>query len=129
MFLNRGQLDGNRILSEPGVEKMLANHIGGLRVDRLTTVAPPVSADVEFFPGIEKTHSFGFMRMEGDVPQMRGAGSQAWAGVLNTHFWFDPAHDLAALFMTQSLPFMEPRFVHVYERFEQAVYASEREKC
>ncbi len=126
MFLNKGQLDGCRILSEGGVEKMLANHVGELRVGMLKTVAPEVTADAEFFPGFEKTHSLGFMRMEEDVPEMRAAGSQAWAGVLNTHFWFDPARDVAGLIMTQSLPFAEPRFIKVYERFEQAVYANAR---
>lgn len=124
MFLNKGQLDGNRILSEAGVETMLANHIGDLRVGMLKTVAPPVTADAEFFPGLEKSHSFGFMRMEEDVPGMRAAGSQAWAGVLNTHYWFDPARDVTGLIMTQTLPFVEPRFIQLYEQFERAVYAN-----
>ena len=75
------------------------------------------------FPDTPKTHSFGFMRVERDVPGMRSAGSQGWAGVLNTHFWFDPAKDVAATIMTQTLPFMEPPFASVYERFERAVYA------
>ncbi len=124
MFLNKGQLDGSRILSEAGVETMLANHIGDLRVGKLTTAAPPITADAEFFPGFEKTHSLGFMRMEEDVPEMRAAGSQGWAGVLNTHFWFDPARDVAGLIMTQTLPFVEPRFMELYEQFERAVYAN-----
>ena len=63
------------------------------------------------------------MRMEEDVPRMRSAGSQAWAGVLNSHYWFDPANDVAALIMTQTLPFVEPRFIDLYETFERAVYA------
>jgi methyl acetate hydrolase len=74
--------------------------------------------------GIEKTHSLGFMRMEEDVAQMRTAGSQSWAGILNTHFWFDQARDVAGVIMTQSLPFGEPRFMEVYDRFERAVYAN-----
>jgi CubicO group peptidase (beta-lactamase class C family) len=124
MFLNKGQLNGRRILSEAGVNTMLANHIGGLRLARLITVAPAITADVEFFPGYEKSHSFGFMRMEEDVPAMRSAGSQGWAGVLNTHFWFDPVRDVAGLIMTQSLPFVEPQFMQIYEQFERTVYAN-----
>ena len=124
MFLNKGQLDGSRILSEAGVETMLANHIGKLRVGKLATFEPWLTADVAFFPGLEKTHSLGFMRMEEDVPEMRAAGSQSWAGALNTHFWFDPARDVAGLIMTQSLPFVEPCFMEVYDRFERAVYAN-----
>lgn len=124
MFLNKGQLDGKRILSEAGVEKMLANHIGSIRMGKMVSAVPAITADVDLFPGIEKTHSFGFMRNEQDVPGMRSAGSQSWAGVCNTHYWFDPGKDIAGLIMTQSLPFIEPRFMKVYEQFERAVYAS-----
>ncbi len=123
MFLNRGQL-GARVLSEAGVERMLANHIGDLRIGPLTTVAPALSADVDLFPGIPKTHSLGFLRVEQDVPGMRSAGAQGWAGLCNTHFWFDPARDVAGLIMTQSLPFADPRFMKVYAAFERAVYAA-----
>ena len=41
----------------------------------------------------------------------------------NTHYWIDPARDLAAVFMTQCLPFIEPGVRGAYDRFEQAVYA------
>ena len=122
MLLNRGSLDGATVLSPDGVDTLLENHIGDLRLGLMKTVAPPMSADVDMFPGHEKTHSFGFMRMEVDVPGMRSAGAQAWAGVLNSHYWFDPARDVAGLIMTQLLPFVDERFMGVYERFEKGVY-------
>ena len=124
MFLNKGQLDGNRILSETAVETMLANHIGELDVVEMKTVAPAVTADAEFFPGYKKKHCLGFMRLEENVPGMRSAGSYCWAGVCNTHYWFDPARDVAGLIMTQTLPFVEPPFMKVYEAYERAVYAN-----
>lgn len=124
MFLNQGALDGQRVLGESAVRTMLANQIGDLRVRKLVTAVPAITADFELFPGTPKTHSFGFVRLEQDVPHMRSAGSQGWAGVLNTHFWFDPAKDVAATIMTQTLPFVEPRFMAVYEQFERAVYAA-----
>jgi CubicO group peptidase (beta-lactamase class C family) len=124
MFLNRGELEGNQVLSEKGVATMLANQIGDLRVGKMTTAAPLITADVDLFPGTPKTHSLGFLRVEHDVPGMRSAGSQGWAGVLNTHFWFDPAKDVAGVILTQTLPFVEPRFLAVYENFERAVYAA-----
>jgi methyl acetate hydrolase len=123
MFLNRGTLNGNRVLSEKGVERMLSNHMGALTFQKMLTVAPAITADFDPFEGTRKTHSFGFMRVEDDVPGMRSAGSQSWAGVLNTHCWFDPKKDVAAVIMTQSLPFVEPRFMRVYGDFEKAVYA------
>jgi len=63
------------------------------------------------------------MRNEDDVPGMRSAGSQSWAGVCNTHYWFDPKKDVRAVLFTQSLPFVEDRFMKLYEDFERAVYA------
>lgn len=122
MYLNKGALDGKRILSETGVESMLANQIGNITIPCLKTVVPAITADAEFFPGRRKSHSMAFMRFEEDVPGMRSAGSQGWAGVLNSHFWFDPKANLAGLLMTQSLPFVEPRFASTYENFERAAY-------
>ena len=122
MWLNKGALDGKRVLSESAVEQALANNIGDLRIGPMTSVVPPVTADVDLFPGTPKTHSFAFLRVEEDVPGMRSAGSQGWAGVLNTHYWFDPAKDVAGLIMTQTLPFVEPRFLKLYEDFERATY-------
>jgi methyl acetate hydrolase len=124
MFLNRGTLDGTRVLSEGAVTRMLENHMGPLTFEKMLTVAPPVTADFDPFEGTVKTHSFGFMRNESDIPGMRRAGSQSWAGVLNTHYWFDPASDLAGLIMTQSLPFVEPRWMATYGAFERAAYAA-----
>lgn len=122
LFLNKGTMNGHKVLSEDAVDRMLANSIGDLRIGTMVSLAPPMSADVELFPGTPMTHSFGFVRNEEDVPGMRTAGSQGWAGVLNSHYWFDPAKDVAAVIMTQSLPFVEPRFMGVYEAFEKAVY-------
>lgn len=42
--------------------------------------------------------------------------------MLNSHFWFDPKTDLAGLIMTQMLPFADPAFIRLYERFEAGVY-------
>ena len=123
-MLNKGELDGNRILSEGAVDKMMENHIGAIRLEKIPTIAPPVTADLELYPGYEKSHSLGFMRMEEDLPGMRSAGTQSWAGVLNTHYWIDPAKDVTAVIMTQSLPFIEPRFLNVYEAYEKGVYAA-----
>ena len=122
MYLNRGALDGRRVLSEATLDAMLANQIGGIPIQCLKTAAPALSADVELFPGLRKSHSMAFLRLEEDAAGRRHAGSQGWAGVLNSHYWFDPKADIAGLLMTQSLPFAEPRFMAVYEKFERAAY-------
>jgi hypothetical protein len=56
------RLDGRRLLSEAGMQTMLANHIGDLRVPVLKTVAPPLTADVDILPGTRKSHGIAFMR-------------------------------------------------------------------
>ena len=124
LFLNHGMLDGARIISAAGLEKMLGNQIGDRAVPVLRSVAPPLSADFDMFPGTRKSHSLAFMRFEDDVPGMRRAGSMGWAGVLNSHYWIDPQSNLAGVLMTQSLPFGDPRYMATYQAFERAAYAS-----
>ena len=123
MLVNRGTLNGSRLLSEKGVDWMLADQMKGLTFEKMVTAAPAVTADCDPFPGTQRTHSFGFFRNEADIPGRRSAGSQSWAGVLNTHFWLDPRKGIAAVIMTQSLPFVEPRYMQLYADFESAVYA------
>lgn len=122
MYLNKGTLDGARILSEATVQTMLENQIGTTPIPFMKSTAPPLTADVDFFPGKRKSHSMAFMRFDEDIPGMRRAGSQGWAGLLNSHYWFDPKSNLAGVLMTQSLPFIEPRFAATYEAFERAAY-------
>jgi CubicO group peptidase (beta-lactamase class C family) len=126
MYLNKGALDGARVLSEAGVASTLSNQIGDASIPCLKSVVPAISADAEFFPGRRKSHSMAFMRFDEDIPGMRHAGSQGWAGILNSHYWFDPKANVAGLLMTQSLPFVEPRFASTYENFERAVYRNVR---
>ena len=123
MFLNRGTLNGNRLLSEKGVDWMLADRMNGLTFEEMVTVVPALTADFDAFAGTRRTHSFGCFRNEVDIPGRRSAGSQSWGGVLNTHFWFDPKKGIASIIMTQSLPFVEPRFMQLYADYESAVYA------
>ena len=55
---------------------------------------------------------------------MRRAGSGAWAGLLNTHFWVDPTSGVTGAIYTQFLPFVTPEGYQVYVDFEKAVYAA-----
>ncbi len=123
MFLNKGKLDGKRVMKQASVERMLMNHMGPLKFEKMVTAAPPITADCDPFPGTTKTHSFGFLRNEVDIPGRRRAGSQSWAGVLNTHYWFDMKSNVAGVIMTQTLPFVEPAYMAAYEEFERAAYS------
>ena len=123
MLLSLGTLNGNRILSEKAIDWMLADRMNGLTFAKMVTAVPVITADCDPFPGTRLTHGFSALRNEDDIPGRRSAGSLSWAGVLNTHFWIDPKKDLAAVIMTQSLPFLEPRYMQLYADYETAVYA------
>ncbi|MET1411839.1 serine hydrolase domain-containing protein [Roseibium sp. HPY-6] len=120
MILNGGQLDGSRVLSEDGLATMLGDQMSGLKFQTMVSCSP-ITADV-VLPD-DTTHSMIATLHTSDVPGKRSAGTQSWAGVCNTHYWVDPGKDLAAVIMTQSLPFVEPPFMETYDAFERAVYA------
>lgn len=124
MWLNLGELDGLRLLNADQATHFLFNHIGSLRMEPLKTTFPQAVLDLDILPEFEKSHSLGFGRMEASVPGMRSSGSQFWGGVLNTHFWFDPAKDVAGILMTQLLPFLDPGFTSLFAEFERYVYAN-----
>jgi hypothetical protein len=109
MHLHKGTLDGRRILSGAGVESMLGNQIGDWPIPRLKAIAPPITAHFELFPAKRKSHSMAFMRFAEDLPGMRDAGSQDWAGIHECQCRFDPKAAIAGVPPTQSLPLFEPR--------------------
>tara|TARA_R110000751_G_scaffold30188_7_gene77448 strand:- start:899 stop:1603 length:705 start_codon:yes stop_codon:yes gene_type:complete len=122
MILRDGELDGVRVFSPETVRKISANAIGDLRVRDLPSALPTLTAPLEIFPGVEKTHTPVFMRVEQDLPGMRRAGTLFWAGLFNTHYWIDPASGLAAVLMMQQSPFLSPPARAAFESFERAVY-------
>lgn len=121
MLLNGGELDGLRVMTRETIDWMFANHIGDLEVTTMTSMSP-LSADVDFLPGVPKKHSFAFVTNTEDIPGMRRAGTQSWAGLLNTHMWVDPTAGVAGVICTQVLPFAEARIMAMYADFERAVY-------
>ena len=129
LVLNDGMANGWQIVSSATMALMKQNQIGAMRLPLpLKCYQPAISADLDLFPGqnIPLTHTFGFVRNEADVPGRRRAGSLTWAGVLNSHHWVDPASGIAATLWTQTLPFIEPRWMALYDKFEKAVYGELR---
>lgn len=126
MLLNKGTLDGARVLNPETVDHMLANHIGDLEVGNLISCNAAITYDAEFFPGMSKKHSLATMINVEPARGMRAAMSHCWAGALNTYFWFDPENGIAGVVLMQSLPFCDPACVDVLVEFEKSVYAAER---
>lgn len=122
LVLGRGELEGVRLISPETAELLFANQIGAVSVPRMPSHLPVLSDDLDWFPEVRKTWTAGFMRVEDDVPGRRRAGSLSWAGLLNTHYWIDPASGIAAVLVTQLLPFCDRRCLAVLDAFERAVY-------
>ena len=124
LFLNAGRADGRQVLSPQTVRLMSENAIGDLSVQLLKTVVPAYSNDAEFFPGMVKKWSLGFMISTAPVPGGRSPGSLAWAGLGNTYFWIDPIKEIAGVILMQLIPFADAKTLALFDNFEKAVYAA-----
>jgi CubicO group peptidase (beta-lactamase class C family) len=111
MLLNRGSLDGARIL-KPSTVKLMS-----------TDQLDPRITQRQWLPG-KGNGGFGidfFVRTgrPKTAEENRGAvGEFFWDGAASTLFWVDPANDLAAVLFVQSMPFDGT----LHHDFRQAVY-------
>ena len=122
MLLHRGTFNGNQILRPETVALMAQNHIGALNVIELKTAAPAASNDANFWPGMACKWGLSFLINPERTPQGRSAGSLAWAGLANTFFWVDPSKRVTGVYLTQILPFFDPKAIGLFRDYETAVY-------
>ena len=122
MILNRGTLDGARILSAGSVAMIARNQIGSVSARALKTAAPPLSMDFSFIDDGRDKWGLGFLITARHVAGKRSAGSLSWGGIDNTYFWIDPARNVAGVVLMQLLPFADTDALAVYDAFERAVY-------
>ena len=121
MLLNRGGLDGARVLKAETVDLMGQNHIGTVSVPALKS-ALPRSADFTFIADGRDKWGLGFLITSDQVPGKRSPGSLSWGGINNTFFWIDPARGIAGVIMMQYLPFADAKALAVYDTFERGTY-------
>ena len=121
-LLHEGSHNGARILRPETVALMNRNHIGAIEAGILKTTNPARSTDVDFFPRQSLKWGLAYMLNAEQGPNGRSAGSLTWAGLYNTHYWIDPTRRVAAVIMTQILPFGDERMMRTYGRYERAVY-------
>ena len=123
MMLNEGRSDrGRAVLKPETVALMSKNAMGATKVALLRTVAPPLSNDAEFLPGIDKQWGLSFMINNAAAPTGRSAGSLAWAGLANTYFWIDQKKGVGGVYVTQILPFADTKALPLFYAFESAIY-------
>ena len=127
-LMNGGELHGARILKSETVALMGENHMGPLNVEPLPTSDPQLSNPVDLMPGMVKKWGLTFLINTDAAPSGRSAGSLAWAGLNNTYYWLDPSAKVAAVFMTQVLPFADATVLQALDTFERAVYGVVRRR-
>jgi CubicO group peptidase (beta-lactamase class C family) len=91
MLLNRGTLDGNRIIGRKTLQLMASNHLGpGVKVE-----SPLMPAGHGFGLGFAVRTDAGIAPFPGSVGQF------FWSGMAGTFFWIDPVEDMFVVFMMQ----------------------------
>jgi CubicO group peptidase (beta-lactamase class C family) len=95
MLLNKGEIDGKRILEAESIKLMTENHIGPLTVAVDGTMPQPGTAQVRF--GLD--FAVHIDPKSQNLPY--GVGTYYWGGAAGTWFWIDPVNDLAFIGMIQ----------------------------
>ena len=104
------------------VTAMMANQIGDLVVQEMRSPQPARSKAFDLFPGMPHKWGFSFDVNQQPGPHGRSAGSAAWAGAMNTHYWIDPVKRVTGALFTQVWPFFDERVVALFNAFEQGLY-------
>lgn len=101
LLLNRGELDGVRVLGDRTVRYMTRNHLPG-NVD-LAAFGRPLFAEAPF-DGVGFGLGFSVLLDPVASHTLGTAGEFAWGGAASTAFWVDPVERVTVVFMTQLLP-------------------------
>jgi CubicO group peptidase (beta-lactamase class C family) len=120
MILRKGKHNGTQVLKPETVELMSQNAMGDINVTSLPCVIPHLSNAVDFTDGMK--WGLTFMINPKPMATGRSAGSLAWAGLMNSYYWIDPAKNIAGVYATQVLPFCDVKSLKLFQEFETAVY-------
>jgi CubicO group peptidase (beta-lactamase class C family) len=116
MLVNRGTLDGARVLRPETVRLMATSHLSDSITQRSWL---PSKGQVGF--GIDFAVR---LRPPANAQENNGVvGEFFWDGAASTLFWIDPVNDLAAVLFVQVVPFDR---VRLHKSFRDAVYGAYR---
>lgn len=96
MLLNKGQLDGKRLLKPETVKAMTKN--------QLPEQAYPIALG-EQRDGVGFGLGFSVVVEKTDYTRREHVGEYGWGGAASTHFWISPRDELAVVVLTQLQPF------------------------
>lgn len=101
MLLNRGALDGVRLLGSRSVDRMLKNHLP--KAQQLTEFGRPLFSETAY-AGMGFGLGFSVVEDPTATATLCSRGEAAWGGAASTAFWVDPQEQISVVFMTQLLP-------------------------
>jgi CubicO group peptidase (beta-lactamase class C family) len=101
LLLNRGELDGVRLLGSRTVEFMTRNHLP--HDADLEVFGRPLFAETTF-DGIGFGLGFSVVQDAAKNKALSSEGEFAWGGMASTAFWVDPVEEITALLFTQLFP-------------------------
>jgi CubicO group peptidase (beta-lactamase class C family) len=101
MLLNRGELDGRRIIGRKTLELMTCNHLPG--DGDLADFATGGFGESEY-DGVGFGLGFAVGKGPGATATAGSVGEYYWGGAASTAFWVDPVESVAVVFMTQLIP-------------------------
>lgn len=90
MMLNKGTLDGTRILSRKSVELMTVDHIASIEF--------PWTNGTGFGLG------FSIVKDLGTRGTMGSLGEYGWGGAYHSSYWVDPVENMIVVYLTQVIP-------------------------
>jgi CubicO group peptidase (beta-lactamase class C family) len=96
MLLNKGELDGVRLLGPRTVDLMTANH--------LPPALMPMAMGGARMPGFGFGLGFSVMMDVAQSGMLGSAGLHGWGGWASTHFWVGPQEQLIGILMLQYIP-------------------------
>ncbi|MDA9307600.1 beta-lactamase family protein [Gammaproteobacteria bacterium] len=95
MLMNKGELNGVRILSESSVEMMSKNHLS----DSVLSDGAAFGLD-----GVGFGLTMAVVEDAGRAGTYSTNGEFSWGGAASTTFWVDPVNQVTAVMMTQYMP-------------------------
>ena len=101
MLLNKGELEGVRILGRKTVELMTMNHMPNN--GDLSSMGMPVFSEMPY-DGIGFGLGFSVMLNPAKAQILGSPGEYAWGGAASTAFWIDPVEEQIVIFLTQLMP-------------------------
>jgi len=101
MLLNKGELDGQRLLGKKTVEYMLKNHLPDNK--DMAAMGQPTWSETTY-EGIGFGLGGAVVLDPVKAQTIASVGEYHWGGAASTFFWLDPQEDLYVVFLTQLMP-------------------------